>query len=60
MARLTIAWMSVLATLLVVTTCYYVIKGDKKSDVVLALGGMLLTVVAKGAVAIYNRNSDPA
>lgn len=56
MARLTIAWMCALATGLVATTCWYVVKGDHKAEVICALGGMLLTIVAKAAVAIINRN----
>lgn len=56
MSRLTIAWMSLLATAIVATTCYYVVKRDVRAEVIVALGGMLLTIVAKGAVAIINRN----
>lgn len=54
--RLTIAWMCVLATAIVAATCWYVVKGKGASDVVLALGGILLTLAAKTVVAIINRN----
>ena len=56
MTRLTVLWMSVLASAIVGTTCYCVLKGKITEGIVLALGGMLLTIVAKGATAIITRN----
>jgi hypothetical protein len=56
MARLTIAWMCVLASAIVATTCYCVLTSKPEAALVCALGGMLLTIVAKGAVAMYTRN----
>lgn len=58
MARLTIGWMSILATAVVATTCWYVIRGKPEAGVLCGLGGILATIVAKGAVAIINRKSD--
>ena len=57
MSRLTVLWMSVLASAIVGTTCYCVLKGKITEGAILALGGMLLTIIAKGAVAIIKRNS---
>lgn len=60
MSRLAAAWMCALASALVVATCWYVVKGSGKAEVIAALGGMLLTIVAKGAVALVNRNAPDA
>lgn len=62
MARLTIGWMCALATMLVSTMCYVALRGrgDRNAEILAALGGGLLTIVAKGAVAIYNRNGGDA
>lgn len=62
MSRLTVAWMCGLATVLVGTIAWYVVtlKTDAKESVILALGGALVTIVAKGAIAIINRNSPSA
>lgn len=58
MTRLTIAWLMVLATAVIGTVCYYVLKGKPESAVLMALGGILLTLVVKGIVAIRSRNPE--
>lgn len=56
MARLTVLIACLLSAAVVATVCYVAIhKPD--AAVIGALGGVLLTLVAKGAVAIINRNS---
>lgn len=60
MARLTIAWMCVLATVVVAAGCYCLITGKLTEGMACALGGWLLTIVAKAAVAIINRNGSDA
>lgn len=59
MARLTIFVVCLLSAAVVATACYVAIhKPD--AAVIGALGGVLLTLVVKGAVAIINRNSGDA
>lgn len=58
MTRLTIAWLMVLATAIIGTVCYYVLTGKPESAVLLAMGGILLTLVVKGIIAIRSRNPE--
>lgn len=57
MTRLTIAWMCVLATVIVATTCYCVVTRKLEPVGIAAMGGLLLTLAAKTIVAIINRNA---
>lgn len=56
MTRLTILIVCVLSSAVVATVCYVAVR-KPDAAVIGALGGVLLTLVAKGAVAIINRNS---
>ena len=57
MTRLTIFLITLCIMALVGSVCYYLIKGKPDAAVIAAVGGIMLTLVAKGAVAILNRNS---
>jgi hypothetical protein len=57
MTRLTIFLVTLLIAAVVATACVYVLRGKPDAAVVAAIGGLLLTLVAKGVVAIINRNS---
>lgn len=56
-ARLTIAWMCALATVVIATTCYCVIVGKLDAAGICAMGGLLLTIATKTIVALLNRNN---
>lgn len=58
MTRLTIFLITMCITALVGSVCWYLIKGKPDAAVLGAVGGIMLTLVAKGAVAIINRNSS--
>lgn len=62
MTRLTIAWLMLLASILVLTACVSVLLGLKTAtpEILGALGVMLGTLVVKGIYAIKNRNAPDA
>jgi hypothetical protein len=56
MARLTIVWLMLLATVVVGVIVWGVLTLNTDAKMVGALGGVLLTLVAKGISAIKHRN----
>lgn len=57
MTRLTIAWCLVLCSLLVLTICVAVFLKIVTEGILLALGGIILTLSVKVITAIRNRNA---